>query len=609
MNKDKKYTVFQNLSYCIHEAGEAYPGLLLFCALIVLINCAVPTITTFLPRVVINEITGEATILRLLTVTAVMTGSLATLTGLQKYLDRLIYWHKFKVNAFFLRKVTKKGLTTDYRNQEDEHFRKLQHESFACCNGNFSYFIQILDATVQFLSNTLGLAAFFGILAALNPILIVFLCVTSLVSFFLNNRLNKWVAVNTEERVGYEQRMQYVISATNDMQAAKDIRLYNMAVWLNGIYEKNLKGVINWYKKYTSKLFRVSAADSGFSLLREGVTYAFLLYMVLKKNLSVADFVLYFGVVAGFSAWLDSLLSQLTHISGLNLSVNRIRSYLEYPEEYLREGGAPLPDKESPSEIRLENVSFRYKEDGEDILKNISITLKPGKHLAVVGLNGAGKTTMVKLMCGLTEPSSGRVLYNGRDIREYNRDEYYRLFGAVFQDYSLMPVTIEEIVAEDVAGKIDREKVEKCLKTAGLWDKVASLKDGILSKYDKSFWDDGINLSGGEIQKLLLARALYRQSPVIILDEPTAALDPVSENRLYETYDEVMKGKSTIFISHRLASTRFCDRILLIENGRIAEEGTHEELLNKKGRYYELFETQAKYYRENPEGKEDADEA
>lgn len=609
MNKDKKYTVFQNLSYCIHEAGEAYPRLLLFCALIVLINCAVPTITTFLPRVVINEITGKATILRLLTVTAVMTGSLAILTGLQKYLDRLIYWHKFKVNAFFLRKVTKKGLTTDYRNQEDEHFRKLQHESFACCNGNFSYFIQILDATVQFLSNILGLAAFFGILAALNPILIVFLCVTSLVSFFLNNRLNKWVAVNTEERVGYEQRMQYVISATNDMQAAKDIRLYNMAVWLNGIYEKNLKGVIGWYKKYTSKLFRVSAADSGFSLLREGVTYAFLLYMVLKKNLSVADFVLYFGVAAGFSAWLNSLLSQLTHISGLNLSVNRIRSYLEYPEVYLRDGGAPLPDKESPSEICLENVSFRYKEDGEDILKNISITLKPGEHLAVVGLNGAGKTTMVKLMCGLTEPSSGRVLYNGRDIREYNRDEYYRLFGAVFQDYSLMPVTIEEIVAEDVAGKIDREKVKECLKTAGLWDKVASLKGGILSKYDKSFWDDGINLSGGEIQKLLLARALYRQSPVIILDEPTAALDPVSENRLYETYDEVMKGKSTFFISHRLASTRFCDRILLIENGRIAEEGTHEELLNKKGRYYELFETQAKYYRENPEGKEDADEA
>ncbi|MBO4679878.1 MAG: ABC transporter ATP-binding protein [Lachnospiraceae bacterium] len=609
MEKDKKYGIFQNLSYCIHAAGEVYPRLIVFCVLIIIINCAVPVITTFFPKVVIEEIVNQTGLARLLAITAIMTGALAILAGLQKYLDRLIYWHKFKVNAFFLRKVTKKGLTTDYKNQEDEHFRKLQHESFASCNGNFSYFIQILDAAVLFFSNLLGFAAFFGILATLNPLFIVFLCATTLIGFFLNNKLNKWVEVNTEEKVGYEQRMQYVDSASDDMAAAKDIRLYNMIVWLNGVYEENLKGVLGWYRKYTSKLFRVSAADSGFSLLREGVTYAFLLYMVLKKDLSVADFVLYFGVVAGFSAWFGSLLSQLSHISRLNTSVNRIRSYLEYPEEYRREGGKPIADKESPAEIILESVSFKYKEDGDTVLKNITLTLKPGEHLAIVGLNGAGKTTMVKLMCGLTEPTSGRVLYDGTDIREYNRDEYYQLFGTVFQDHSLMPVTIEEIVAEDVDGNVDTARVETSLKQAGLWDKICSLKEGVHSKYDKAFWDDGINLSGGEIQKLMLARALYRQSPVIILDEPTAALDPVSENRLYETYDEVMKGKSTVFISHRLASTRFCSRILLIENGEIAEEGTHEELLVAKGRYYELFETQARYYRENPEGKEDADEA
>ena len=606
MEKDKKYGIFQNLSYCIHAAGEVYPRLLFFCAVIVIINCAVPVITTFLPKVIIEEIVGKEGLKRILALTAVMTGALAILAGLQKYLDRLIYWHKFKVNAFFLRKVTKKGLTTDYKNQEDEHFRKLQHESFASCNGNFSYFIQIIDAAVLFFSNLLGFAAFFGILATLNPLFIVFLCATTLVGFFLNNKLNKWVEMNTEEKVGYEQRMQYVVSASDDPAAAKDIRLNNMIVWLNGVYEKNLKGVLKWYGKYTSKLFRVSAADSGFSLLREGVTYLFLIYMVLNKNMSVADFVLYFGVVSGFSVWFGSLLSQLSHISRLNTSVNRIRSYLEYPESYLREGGKTITSTDAPAEIRLENVSFKYKEDGEAVLKDINLTIKPGEHLAVVGLNGAGKTTMVKLICGLTEPASGKVLYNGTDIREYNRDEYYKVFGTVFQDYSVMPVTIEEIVAEDVAGNIDSFRVETCLKQAGLWDKVSGLKEGVRSKYDKTFWDGGINLSGGEIQKLLLARALYRQAPVIILDEPTAALDPVSENRLYETYDEVMKGKTTVFISHRLASTRFCNRILLIENGSVVEEGTHEELLQKKGRYFELFETQARYYRDNPEGKEDA---
>ena len=215
----------------------------------------------------------------------------------------------------------------------------------------------------------------------------------------------------------------------------------------------------------------------------------------------------------------------------------------------------------------------------------------------------------MKLLCGLTDPTEGRVLYDGTDIREYNREEYYRLFGAVFQDHSILPVTIEEIVAEQESETIDHALAETCLKQAGLWEKICSLPQGVQSKFNKAFWDDGVNLSGGETQKLLLARALYRQAPVIVLDEPTAALDPVSENRLYETYDDVMRGKTTVFISHRLASTRFCHRIVLIDRGQIIEEGTHEELLARQGKYYELFETQAKYYRENPEGEVSGDEA
>ena len=318
---------------------------------------------------------------------------------------------------------------------------------------------------------------------------------------------------------------------------------------------------------------------------------------------------LYFGVTAGFSSWLGSLLGQVTDLQRLNQSMNRFRSFLEYPDSYLREGGKPVGDMTKPKKIELEHIRFRYGGDGEDVIRDISLTLEPGEHLAVVGLNGAGKTTLVKLLCGLTEPAEGKVLYNGTDIREYNRDEYYRLFGAVFQDHSILPVTIEEIVAEQESETIDHALAETCLKQAGLWEKICSLPQGVQSKFNKAFWDDGVNLSGGETQKLLLARALYRQAPVIVLDEPTAALDPVSENRLYETYDDVMRGKTTVFISHRLASTRFCHRIVLIDRGQIIEEGTHEELLARQGKYYELFETQAKYYRENPEGEVSGDEA
>ena len=513
------------------------------------------------------------------------------------------------MNAVFLRMVTRKGLTTDYRNQENEHFRTLQRESYASCNGNFSSYVQTYDAFVRFFSNLLGFLAFTGILFSLNPLLILFLCLTTVVSFLLNRRISKWLEGSREEKSVYEKRMQYVTGAADDIRAAKDIRLYKMAAWLNGIYDKNLKGLLGWYRRYTEKLFGASAADSGLSLLRDAVTYAFLLYLALNDRITAAEFVLYFGVTAGFSSWLGSLLGQVTDLQRLNQSMNRFRSFLEYPDSYLREGGKPVGDMTKPKKIELEHIRFRYGVDGEDVIRDISLTLEPGEHLAVVGLNGAGKTTLVKLLCGLTDPTEGRVLYDGTDIREYNREEYYRLFGAVFQDHSILPVTIEEIVAEQESETIDHALAETCLKQAGLWEKICSLPQGVQSKFNKAFWDDGVNLSGGETQKLLLARALYRQAPVIVLDEPTAALDPVSENRLYETYDDVMRGKTTVFISHRLASTRFCHRIVLIDRGQIIEEGTHEELLARQGKYYELFETQAKYYRENPEGEVSGDEA
>ena len=608
MEHDKKYSIRQNLAYCLRSTRQGCPKLLAFCLLAIPVNCLVPLVTAWLPKVVIEEITGGKALRELLAATAALALALAALSGLQKYLDRLIYWNKFKMNAFFLRKITRKGLTTDYRNQEDEHFRALQNESFASCNGNFSHYAQIYDAAVLVFTNLLGFLAFGGILVSLNPLLILFLCLTTLVSFLLNRRISRWIEGSTDEKARYQQRMQYVIRAADDPRAAKDIRLYGMAAWLDGIYEKNLNGLLDWYRRYTAKLFGVSAADSALVLVREGAAYACLIYLTLNGRITVADFILYFNVVAGFSAWLGSLLGQVTVLQRLNHAMNRFRTYLEYPEHYRREHGRPVGDRTVPKKIELRHIRFRYGGEAGDVIRDLSLELEPGEHLAVVGLNGAGKTTLVKLLCGLTEPTDGAVLYDGTDIREFNRDEYYRLFGAVFQDYSLLPVTIEEIVAENDSGNIDHALAEKCLKQAGLWDKIASLPDGTGSKYNRAFWDDGISLSGGETQKLLLARALYRQSPVIVLDEPTAALDPVSENRLYETYDEVMRGKTTVFISHRLASTRFCHRIVLIEHGRIAEEGTHAELLAKKGRYYELFETQAKYYREHPEGEVVCDE-
>ncbi len=232
------------------------------------------------------------------------------------------------------------------------------------------------------------------------------------------------------------------------------------------------------------------------------------------------------------------------------------------------------------------------------MINNLNLVIEPEEHLAVVGLNGAGKTTLVKLICGLIDPTEGQILYDGKDLKVLDREEMYKMFGVVFQQYSILPVTIAEIVAENIKENINIDRVKKCLEQAGLIEKINLLKYGIYTKYDKTMWEDGIDLSGGEKQKLLLARALYKNSPIVILDEPTAALDPLSEQSMYELYNEVMDSKSSIFISHRLASTRFCSHIILLENGKIIERGTHEELLSLQGKYYELYETQAKHYRE-----------
>ena len=398
-----------------------------------------------------------------------------------------------------------------------------------------------------------------------------------------------------------------VINISGDIRSAKDIRLYKMAVWFSDIYNNNMKGIAGWYKRLTHKLFGVAAYDSGLALLRESIAYLYLLYLIWNGQITVAEFVMYLSVVTGFSAWLGNIFSQLSSLNQINLKINYFRSYLEYPETFNRSNGLISPVNDCPKVIELKNVSYRYEGAEHDTLQNINLKIIPGEHIAVVGLNGAGKTTLVKLICGLIDPTEGQVLYDGVDVRKYNRVEFYRLFSAVFQQFSILPVTIAEIVAETVLENTDEDRVKRCLTVAGLWEKIEQLPNSVNSQFGKTIYDDGIEFSGGEIQKLLLARAMYKSAPVMLLDEPTAALDPIAESMLYENYNQISSQKTTVFVSHRLASTSFCDRILLIENGRIYEEGNHNELLKQNGKYSMLFEMQAKYYRENPEETEVAE--
>ena len=252
----------------------------------------------------------------------------------------------------------------------------------------------------------------------------------------------------------------------------------------------------------------------------------------------------------------------------------------------------------------MEHVSFRYPGAPQDTLHNFNLTIHPGEKLAIVGLNGAGKTTVVKLLCGFYDPDEGRVLLNGTDIRQWNRQEYYSLLSAVFQDFSMLDITVAESVAQSV-DRIDRQRVVQCLEKAGLMGLVEQFPQGLDTHIGRTVYLDGVLMSGGEFQRLMLARALYNNGPILVLDEPTAALDPIAENDIYMKYHEMTAGKTSVFISHRLASTRFFDRIILIDHGRIAEEGTHEDLMKRNGLYAKLFEVQSRYYQEGRQWNEE----
>ena len=266
------------------------------------------------------------------------------------------------------------------------------------------------------------------------------------------------------------------------------------------------------------------------SLIRECISYGFLVYLIFAQNLGVADFVMYFGVIGGFSHWVNGIVHNFNDVNRFNLGCSEMREYLDYPDKANHGEGIALPD--DTFSVEFKNVSYRYSSSDGDTIKNLNFTIGKGEKLAIVGLNGAGKTTLVKLICGLYTPTEGEILINGEPLNAYNREEYYTLFSVVFQDIFIMPLSIAKNISAAVEDETDMRKVRDVIALAGLSSKMDSLPDTMNTKLVKTIYEDAVDLSGGEMQKLALARALYKNGKALILDEPTAALDPIAESSI-----------------------------------------------------------------------------
>ncbi len=553
--------------------------------------------TFFLPQYVISAMLDTSDKKKIVIgLILISTALCAFMTG-NRLLNYMVSVHLDSLRQKFMKTLYGLKMSLPYQKIETASFSDQYNKaSESLMNHGETY-----DAAAVLLScGELGKAicayiVFGSLLAGIDIKILLLITITPCMEFLMRLIYNRYQASIQMKQNTLERRIWYIVSRCGDYKMAKDIRLYGMNEWLIGLYNSLVKERLSLDGNLIKKRFRCDWIQLMIILCRDGLTYYMLIKMALDGTLQIGEFVFYFSAIGSFSTWIGQMIGKAIEIHSLSLGIEELR------ELVLLGSGGILEEKKTveplPIEkIELQNVSFRYGDSGEEAVKNINISIRSGERLALVGANGAGKTTLVKLLCGLYKPTCGEVIVNGKPISSWEEQEVFSLFSIVFQDFNFYHTELARIISS--LDKVDLSRAKDVLKQVGLWDKVQSLPDGIHTPIGKQLYENGTELSGGEIQKLMLAKALYKNSPVVILDEPTAALDPIAERNLYFSYQKNFEGKIKIFISHRLASTRFCDRILYMEAGQIVEMGTHEELIALNGRYKKLFDVQASYYKE-----------
>ena len=591
------YNAISNVGWMIETSWKNAKSVIFFCVAIAVITVAHNLSQLLIVPKILERVENRDSVHALIATILIFSGILFFLTGLKRYLTDNAKYGRIELRSVLSVMTTEKTNTTSYQNLLDPSCQKLMREAKEETRDNRCSSEHIWTTITTLLSDILGFITYLVLLKNLDPIIMIAVIITTCIGFLISIRTDNWRYEHREKEADYKKKTWYIIETAESIPIGKDIRIFGLSDWFNEIWTDLLRTRENFAAKAEKQKLIGNIANVALSILRNGIAYVYLISMVINNGLSASDFVLHFTAVSGFSTWITGFLSDLSVLHKEGLGISKIREYLEMDEVFLFEGGKDIPDLSNGCKIELKNVSFRYPEADQDTIRELDLEIAPGEKLAVVGLNGAGKTTLVKLICGLLDPTNGSVSLNGTDIRDLNRREYYKLFSTLFQSSAILDVSIAENVAQRIEG-IDRDRVFKCLSLAGLSEKVEELPDGMDTKLGKEVWEGGVELSGGQVQRLLLARALYRDAPMLILDEPTAALDPIAESDLYQKYSEMTKGKTAVFVSHRLATTRFCDRIIFISDGRIAETGTHEQLLSKRGKYAELFEVQSRYYKE-----------
>lgn len=601
MEEQKKYGFINNFIYALNIERKSNLKLLAITLIKPVADIICTLLWTYTPKYVLSFIENNLPIDKIITYTI----AICVICYIFDIIGTTCYnsfeFEYRKTEGYLEKQRMDKLFHTDFKNMESPDFLDYaQRAKTALYRGNG--FHGVLYESRNFIAQgtlTVLTAALIGIQNLI--VMIVFI----IISFGIA-KISAIVTKRDKEKFSdamapCRRKMSYLEETSKNFDYAKDIRLFRMSNVFAREFEKVNSFFYGLNKKHHNRWILCNCAMESVLLIQKVLMYSWLVYMVLAGHYQISDFVLYVGLVGTFHSSVGFITWVYSSIRGNCLMVNDYRNFIGWKE-----------DKESAGEkdghitdinldkfaFQFENVSFKYPGHENYVLRNVNLTIDDGMKLAVVGVNGAGKTTFVKLIMKLYEPTEGRILLNGVDIKEYSREEYFKIFSPVFQNVECFAMPIYQNVSFATEENTDMDQVDSVLEQSGLKVKIDSYEKGIHTNLLKIFDKKGIDLSGGEKQRLAMSRALYKDGNVVILDEPTAALDALAEDRMYREFENMIQNKTAIFISHRLGSTRFCDKIAMFEDGSVVEEGTHDELMQKGGKYAYMFRIQSQYYEE-----------
>ncbi len=584
--------MFKGLFFFIKQGWKYDKRYILWNILNQLINAPLLFFSALLPKLIIDELTTNKRLPYLILCIVTFTGYVLIANILSSYFQRDSFTRRCQVAAEFDNNLHRQLYECDFENLESRHFLEMQEKAkkFLYCNWHgFGY---LLDCALNIGGYIIGLVGVIAIIATLDVWIVILYLLSSLLGAYIDNKIKKKVK-KMEDKLIFDQRgWSYYASLFEKAEYGKEFRIYQIGEWLLNKERKFFTRANSILKKQNTNFMISDFFAALFTFIQQGAAYGYLIYCVISKDMSLGSFTMYLSAITAFATGFRQIANSLVEIRAYDMYYEDLDKYMSVPQNIRKSGKNTINAKNNI--IEFNNVSFRYPSSSHYALQNINIKIYPQEKILLVGENGAGKSTFIKLLLRLYDPTEGEILMNGVNIKTLNYDSYMQLFSAVFQDFNLYSFSIKDNVS--MSNEYSDEAIDLILRKVGLGDKIDSLEHGINTCIHKNLDENGFEPSGGEAQRIAIARALCKNAPIVVLDEPTAALDPRAELEIYKQFNELTNHKTTIYISHRLSSAKFCNKIAVFENGHITEYGNHDSLMKNKRKYSELFKMQAEYY-------------